>query len=366
MKIVYIITLANLGGAQVHLKDLIYHLPKNIDPYIIIGEDGWLSDEMKKMKLKVCIVPTLVRQISPQNDIKAVFNIKKEIELIRPDIIHCHSSKAGIIGRVVAKMCNVPVVFTAHGWAFTDGISPWKKQLYAHIEKFIAYWTNKIICVSEYDKNIALNVMPKQDDKLITIHNGIPDRYFKKNDITKKDFRLVMIARFSKPKNQRLLIETVAKLIEYNISLRLTLVGDGPNFLAMKNLVNKLDIAKYVEFLGSRTDIAEILLYNDVFILISEWEGFPISIIEAMRQGLPVIASDVGGVSEAVIDNETGLLLPINNIAILKEKILKLYYDRKLAHLMGLKGREQYLNYFTSDKMMKQIIGVYEDVLRKG
>jgi len=363
-KILYIITLPDLGGAQVHLYGLISNLPKNITPYVIIGKKGWLSEQLELLTPNVYFVPTLVRQISFKNDIKAILDIRELIQEIKPDIIHCHSSKAGFLGRISAKMCGVPVVFTAHGWAFTEGVSAKKRFIYKNIEKMMAKFTKKIICVSNYDRQLALDLMPEYIEKLVIIHNGIPDRQYEKLE-QQLVFNLVMIARFSSPKDQIFLIYAIEELLKERLNIQLNLVGDGPNFSLAKEIVEKLQINQCVKFLGARTDIEDILSKNDIFLLISNWEGFPISIIEAMRQGLPVVASNVGGVSESVIDGKTGFLIPRGNKEALKEKIKELYEKRNLCYEFGQNGRKRYLENFTSDKMVEKIIKIYEEILNR-
>lgn len=360
--ILYIITLPDLGGAQVHLYEVISNLPKNITPYVIIGKKGWLSEQLEGIMPNVYIVPTLVRQISPQNDIKAIFAIRKLIKKIKPDIVHCHSSKAGVLGRISAMMCGIPAVFTAHGWAFTEGVSAKKRLVYRNIEKIMAKYTQKIICVSEYDRNIGIAAMSEYKNKIVGIHNGIPNKKY--NKVVGNEFlRLVMVARFSPPKDQITLIYAVKELIEEGLSIQLTLVGDGPNLSLAKEIAENLQIKYCVNFLGARTDIENILSKNDIFLLISKWEGFPISIVEAMRQGMPVIASDVGGVSESVIDGENGFLIPRDNKEVLKEKIKEFNVNRNLCCEFGENSRKRYLEYFTSDKMMGKIIKIYEEIL---
>lgn len=361
--ILYIITLPDLGGAQVHLYEVISKLPKNIIPYVIIGKKGWLSEALKKININLYIISALVRQISPKNDIKAIWDVKKIIREIKPDIVHCHSSKAGCIGRVAAKFCNVSTVFTAHGWAFTEGVSPKKQYVYKNLEKMMAKWTRKIICVSEYDRQIALKVMPEYKNKLVTIHNGIPDK-----DIAfinqGTSVNLVMIARFSPPKNQQVLIQALSRLCKEGFNFNLTFVGDGPKFALVKQLAEDLNLNQSVEFLGARTDVEEILAKQDIFLLISNWEGFPISILEAMRQSLPVVASDVGGVGEAIEDRKTGFLIPRGDIDALVDCLKKMYEDKNLRDSVGHAGRICYEQKFTSEKMMQKILKVYEEVLK--
>lgn len=362
-KLLYIITLPDLGGAQVHLNELISKLPKNIDPYIIIGQEGWLSEKLRERTKNVFIVNSLIRPISPLNDIKAVFKIKKIMQNIQPDIVHCHSSKAGFIGRFAAKLCYVPSVFTAHGWAFTEGVSPRQQKIYKFLEKRMAAWTAKIICVSEYDRKLALSVMPEYEYKLSAIHNGIMDTQIRLAEKYQPDiFRMVMVARFSSPKNQKQLIDAVDELNAEGFMIQLHLIGDGPQYeYCLKYAMSKV-YGERIKFLGARQDVDSLLANYDVFCLISKWEGFPISILEAMRAGLPIIASDVGGVSEAVEDGKTGFLIPRGDIESLKDKIKYYYLQRETIAAMGLMGRIKFKKYFTTDIMMEHILDIYQEL----
>lgn len=363
-KVIYIITLPDVGGAQVHLYELITNLPSNIASYLIVGDEGWLTEKLQKTTCNVFILKSIMREISPINDIRAVVDIQNIIQKIQPDIVHCHSSKAGFVGRIAAKLCGVPAIFTAHGWAFTEGVSQKKQYAYKNIEKMIAKWTRKIICVSEYDRELALKAMPKYKNKLVTIHNGIPIKnIYRQNDDNR--FNLVMIARFSPPKNQQAVIKAFNKLCEEGLKIHLTFVGDGPNFMLVKQLANQLNLSKNIEFLGTRTDIEEILSKQDIFLLISNWEGFPISVLEAMRSGLPVIASDVGGVRESVIDGVNGFLIPREDIDYLVEKIKYFYFNQSQITFMGLQGKKKFEECFTTSVMMKKILKIYDEILIK-
>ena len=147
LKVLYIITNGNLGGAQVHLNELIVGLPDHVLVYVVMGERLWLWDKMLGRNVELFHVSTLVRAISIMDDIKTIYYLTKIINKVCPDIIHCHSSKAGLLGRIAGGICRKPVVFTVHGWAFTEGV-PWKKKIvYQFIERLTARWTNRIICV---------------------------------------------------------------------------------------------------------------------------------------------------------------------------------------------------------------------------
>ena len=366
VKILYIITRSNLGGAQVHLFDLISHLPKHIRAYIAIGEQGWLYDECEKQGITVYHVESLVRQISPIKDVQAVLQLKKIITEVQPNIVHCHSSKAGLLGRIAAKICGIPTIFTAHGWAFTEGVAPPKRFVYKLLENMAAQWTARIICVSEYDRKLGLTAMQDSADKLVTIHNGTTDvneQDTQHHSIASDSLRLIMVARFISPKDHALLLRALAVLQTAGIRFTTTLVGDGPNLQACQQLAHELGISENVQFVGARSDVHRLLARQDIFVLTSNWEGFPISILEAMGHRLPIVASDVGGVHEAVIDGETGFLIPRGNVDCLVEALQELHNNAELRNRMGINGRQRFEDYFTVQSMVKKIVEVYEEVI---
>ena len=147
----------------------------------------------------------MVREISPMKDLRAIYEIRNILLQERPSLVHCHSSKAGIVGRIAARLCHIPNVFTAHGWAFTDGVQPGKRFVYRNIENLVGYITDEIICVSEYDLDLGRQYLPSHADKMTAIHNCIPDvplnlvRDWDKAE--KHDFlNCIVVARFTPQK----------------------------------------------------------------------------------------------------------------------------------------------------------------------
>lgn len=367
-KIAYIITLASLGGAQSHLHEVI----KNIclygyEPMLICGNSGWLTYEAEKLGIRVYIAEHLQREISPVNDWKALGEIKNILRAEQPALVHCHSSKAGILGRMAARLCGIPAVFTAHGWAFTDGVASHKRCIYALIERMMLRITAKVICVSDYDKCLADRWLGNKAGKMLTIHNGIADiETSSKTKATEDGFRIGMVSRFAVPKRQLDLLKAVQLLIENgHKNLHLILVGDGELLEECGRYVEMNKMQEHVTFMGARNDIADILPTLDVFCLISDYEGLPISIIEAMRAGLPVVASNVGGVKELVRDGSNGFLVDKGNIAMLAEKLAALEGNRQLCHAMGTKSREVYENVFGISKMIDSILSVYKEIAQQ-
>lgn len=364
-KIAYIITLPDLGGAQSHLYEVMVNIMDyGYEPILITGRDGWLTDKLKEKGIPCHIVPNLVREISLIHDFKVVKDIKNIIRHECPALVHCHSSKAGIVGRIAAHCCHIPVVFTAHGWAFTEGVSPLKRTLYTWIENMAGYWTDKIICVSDYDRNLGIKRLPKHKDKMITIHNCIPDipelvRDFQQYPVGEV-IHIIVVARFSPQKKTMQILHLLRKMLDAEMKLTVTFVGDGPQLKMAKELSKQLNLGKNVFFLGARTDVPRLLPKYDLFLLLSNWEGFPISILEAMRAGLPVIASNVGGVKEAIVNKQTGWLVDNNDSV--EKYIRKICNNHNELYKVGEKSRLLYCKKFQLNNMLVKISKVYNSL----
>ena len=203
MKIVYVITQATWGGAQAHLYSLIERQVKIGNTVTLIsGIEGRLSDQIKKNlpQVKLVIISNLVRQVSLINDFKAIRALRKLLKRLKPDILHLHSSKAGMVGRLAALGLSMKVVFTVHGWGFTPGVSKKQQLLIKLVEKTLRPLTTYYICVSEFDQNIGLRskVLKASKENYVVIHNGAPKpKEFDRRPAT-LPVRLVMTARFSK------------------------------------------------------------------------------------------------------------------------------------------------------------------------
>ncbi len=366
MTILFIITQGILGGAQVHVRDLsrcLRNLGYNV--HVAIGVKGPLIDELELHGIKVHLIPSLVRAISPLRDWQAYQEINYLMRNIEPDLVTTHSSKAGIIGRLVSFRNNIPNTFTAHGWAFTEGVSNNRRRLYLIVERMAARWATKIICVSEYDRKLALKYSVGLPEQLVTIHNGIPvleDTEVRRLDNDNK-VKMIMVARFSEQKDQQLLLK-VASQLNIDSNFEIDFVGDGPLLSATEELARKLQISDKVRFLGARTDVPELLEKAHIFVLTSNWEGFPITILEAMRAGLPVITSDVGGCKEAVIDGITGYLIPRGDAETLRVRLETLIGNLELRQQMGMAGYERFIEKFTFDGMLTKTVKVYEEALQ--
>ncbi len=362
MKIAYLITrMDELGGAQIHVRDLsLWMKGQGHEVAVLTGSFGKVTDFLEEQGVSVYEIPDLERAIHPVKDTKAFLQIRKVLKDFKPDLLSCHSSKAGLLGRFAAYAEKVPAVFTAHGWAFTDGVPTIQRNIYKILEKIAGFFSGHIITVSEYDRALGLKARIVRDHKITAIHNGMPERPLVTHAITDKPVRLMMVARIGPQKDHETLFKALSGLKD--LAWTLDLVGGGDDS-ELRNLAAELKIADRILFRGERHDVAELMEREaDVYLLISKWEGFPRSILEAMRASLPVIASDVGGVREAVLPGKTGYLVPAGEIDRLAYTLRLVIPDKALQLELGKAGRARFEENFAFMAMAAKTLAVYTSV----
>jgi len=360
VKVLYVITRAERGGAQVHLLDLVANLPSGIEPVIATGEDGFLCDRAASLGIPVRKIPHLVQPISPVNDLRALGEVIDTIRAEAPDLVHAHTSKAGLLARLAARHTRTPAVFTAHTWSFADGVSMRRRWFAVPLERLAAGLGGKIISVSQANKDMALRRSITRPDAIVRIWNGVPDVAPRATPGAGNPLTLIMIARFVAQKDHLLLIEALRQLTG---NWRLLLVGEGPLQPAAERAICAAGLSGRVECLGDRSDIAELLSSADLFVLATKWEGLPLSILEAMRAGLPVIATDVGGVGEAVTHGVTGYLTRLDDVADMRDRLSEILSSRQLLKTMGEAARARYERDFTVRTMVNATWAVYREVM---
>jgi glycosyltransferase involved in cell wall biosynthesis len=362
MKIAYLVTrLDEFGGVQIHIRDLTTWLKaQGHEPLVYSGWPGIISDHIKAMGTPYYEIKDMGRPIRPLKDIKSILQLRRYLKKHQPDILSCHSSKAGIIGRIAAIGLPTKAIFTAHGWAFTEGVSKKQRFVYKWLEKCAAPFCAKIITVSEYDRDLALKHKVCHPDKVVAIHNGMPARpapvRTAPEDPEKDPVKFIMVARFCPQKDHETLLYALETIKDGN--WHLTLAGNGDS-LPMQQLAVELELTDRIDFLGERSDVPELLETHDVFLLITHWEGFPRSIIEAMRAGLPTIASEVAGNGESVADAQTGYLVPHKDVQAVALAIFELTASAEKRLEMGKEARKRYEEEFTFLRMAQRNLALY-------
>jgi glycosyltransferase involved in cell wall biosynthesis len=364
VKIAYLMTRAHpLGGVQIHVRDLAAALrAQDHSPTVITSGSGPFIDDLRARQIPTVILKHLTYPIRPIQDLRALREIREVLGDLRPDVLAVHSAKAGILGRLAGRSLRIPVVLTAHGWTFGPGIPIVQAAVYRQVERLVGPFTTKIIAVSEFDRQLGLEAGIVGEDRLVTVHNGMPDvPPLLRADPGRAPVRLVMVARFGPQKDHPTLFRALAGLNHH--AWELDLIGDGPLMAQTKSLAEALGIGARVHFLGERLDVDQILARTQVGLLVSNWEGFPLSILEAMRAGLPVVASAVGGSEESVRDGETGFLVPRGDVETLRERLARLLTDPELRVRLGTHGRTFYEQHFTLGQFVAKTLAVYESML---
>ena len=364
MKIAYLVTRAEpIGGAQIHVRDLATAVrEQGHTPTVLTGGTGSFVDSLRERGVPVMVLRHLAVPIGPVRDVRALAEIRAALKDLRPDLLTTHSSKAGILGRIAGRTLGIPVVFTAHGWAFTPGIPGGHAAIYRRIERLAGPLASRIITVSEFDRRLALGAGIAREDRLVTVHNGMPDVSPRlRADPGRTPVRLVMVARFEAQKDHPTLLEALGGLTQHAWSL--DLIGNGPLMSDMEALADRLGLGERVRFLGQRMDVHDLLAQSQVSLLVTNWEGFPLSILESMRAGLPVIASSVGGIDEAVVEGQTGYVVPRQGVEQLRARIHQLLVDPALRTRFGASGRSRYERHFTLDHAATKTLAVYQDVV---
>jgi glycosyltransferase involved in cell wall biosynthesis len=364
VRIAYLVTRAEpIGGAQIHVRDLAVAVQAHGHfPTVILGGSGPLVDMLNAQGVPTIVLRHLTVPINPVRDLLALAEIRRTLRELRPDLVTAHSSKAGVLGRLAARSLGLPVLLTAHGWAFTPGIPSRHAAVYRRIERLAGALSSRIITVSEFDRRLALEAEIAPKDRVVTVHNGILDISPElRADAGGIPVRMVMVARFESQKDHATLLRALAGL--RHDRWELDLVGGGPLMAEMQSLASSLGIADRVHFLGQRMDVAQILARSQVSLLVTNWEGFPLSILESMRAGLPVIASAVGGIDESVRDGETGYLVPRGGVDQLRERIARLVEDPELRRRMGANGRLNFEQHFTLERSVAKTLDVYRQAV---
>lgn len=363
-RVLLVITRGERGGAQIHVHDLVVGLRDRVDFTVVLGEAGFLAPALEQAGVPVELEPTLVREIEPQRDLAALRALRRRIDTLRPDLVHTHSTKAGLLGRLAAWSRGVPVVHTAHAWSFSDGLS-WKRKSWAiPVEAVAGRMTDRFITVSEADREVGTRWRVAREHQVRVIHNGVPDGAPLAHPGEVEGPPVVaMVARMAAPKDHALMLEAVAGL---STPCALWFIGDGPDRGALEARAHELGVHDQVRWWGVRSDVPALLAQAQVFALISRQEGFPLAILEGMRAGLPVLASDVGGVCEAVLDDVTGFLVPRGDVGLLRRRLEALLADPALRVRLGARARREFVTRFSVQTMLDATERVYRELSGRG
>jgi len=364
LRIAYVITRADaVGGASIHVRDMARAmLERGHQAQVFVGGEGPVTAQLRAAGAPFHSLRHLKRNVSPLRDLQAVRELAAALRQYRPDIVSVHTAKAGWIGRLAARRLGLPAVYTPHGWPVGDRMPGLAGILFQNAEAVASRWAAAIVCVCEYERKLALRKRLAEAGRLRVIYNGVHDiaPVLRARPCCEPP-RLISVARFERPKDHRTLLEAAALLRDRE--WRLELVGDGPLESEVRELAVNLGLRDRIDFRGYLADTAPALGAAQVFVLSSRSEGLPRSLLEAMRAGLPAVASEVGGVSEAVDGVTNGLLVPRGDAVALSRALAALVEEPALRARMGAAGRRRYEEQFRFERTAGETLSLYQQAL---
>lgn len=361
MKIFYFLTKSEVGGAQTVVFELLQAHHKRGDSVTVMASgNGWLAERVREFGFDYIENQWMRKTYNPVTIFRAGLFYRKMVSLFSPDIVSIHNSFSGVIGRFF-RVRKIPVVYTAHGWGFVYG-SPLMKYPGLFLEKIASRFCDAIICVSQSDLRIAQTYKVAPLSMLHVVHNGVDVERFVGNRADTP--HVVFVGRFAHPKLQGLFVEACALLPQtLKETMTVSFVGSGPLEQDVRTKVKQSGL-EHVSFSGecSREEGLRIVATAWITVLLSESEGFPMSLIESLQLGVPVVASDVGGVNE-IVTNDVGILVgrgtSSREVASIFERLLS---NKALVESLSveskLRGR-----LFSGAEMSKKVFALYESLI---
>lgn len=386
MRVVHIITRMIVGGAQENTRYNCLDLIRNHGDSVTLitgptrGAEGKLLEAAKDPDLEVIVVPPMIRSIVPWQDVRAYRQLRTLLRTIRPEVVHTHSAKAGMLGRAAAWSLGVPcVVHTVHGAPFHPYQTAPARQLYIACERWAAKRCHRMISVADAmtDLMVGAGVAPR--DKFTTIYSGMDVEPFLHADSDREQTRRELglapehvvvgkIARLFPLKGHEYVLAAAKSIVREHPQVRFLWVGDGILRESLEQQIRSSDLQRHFVLTGlQRPDrIPALVGAMDVLVHTSLREGLARALPQALIAGKPVISFDVDGAREVVIDGVTGRLLPPKMIATLADAISQLVSDPELRKKMGTEGRLRCTDLFRHETMTQRIREVYSQVLAGG
>ena len=394
IRVIHVITRLDMGGsAQETLLTVLTLDPQYYKVVLIKGstsESAMSSAELQNVNqqlaaacdrgVEIINLPSLVRRISPWNDLKTFVLLWNLIRKHKPHIVHTHTSKAGVLGRLAAWLARVPVIIhKPHGHVFYGHFGPRLSRFFLFIERLLGGMADQVVALTPMEARDYLTLKVLKADKISIIHSGVVlNRYQitpkkrrqkkKELDIPPDSLVVGYVGWLIPIKGVTYLVSAMAKVAEKYPKSILVLVGKGDDKgeeeVHLRKQVEDVGLAGKVRFLGWRPDVDEVMGCFDIFVLPSLNEGMGRVLVEAMAAGLPIVASRVGGIPDLVKDGQNGLLVPPADAPALTKAIYDLLADKKRRKQMGTAGKKMCRPY-SAEAMVEQINDLYTDLLKK-
>lgn len=356
------------GGVERYLETLFKYSKDQVENILVCSQNY----DYKKFKTLAdrVIVLRMAHDIEPSSDIKVERTLRRIIKQLKPDIVYAHSSKAGAFARIADLGLNNKVIYNPHGWAFNMQQSAKKQEMYKWVEKISAHFCDKIVCISDAEKESALREKICKPSKLQVIYNGIDLEEIEKTTpmsraqlgIPEDAFVVGMVGRLSKQKAPDTFVKS-AKLIKEKIpNAFFLMVGDGELRDQVESLINQYDLGSSFLITGWVDNPTAYMKIMDVGMLLSRWEGFGLVLPEYMACGVPIIATNVDAIPNIVKDGVNGMLINKDSFVGAQKVCTRLNSDTELKDRIIVSAKSMVKNKFGAKRVAKESIELYKNL----
>jgi len=373
-KILFIITHLELGGAQKQLLSFVKKLDrKKYSIYLCAGDRGYLKNEfMSFSPLETNLIAELIRGINPFYDFIAFIKLYFYIRKNKFDIVHTHSPKASILGRWAAYLAGVKnIIYTVHGWPFHRFMNPLLYWLYVFLEKITAGITKKIIVVSSEGLSEGIKRVLPFSDKFAIIHYGVNIKWVDSIFLKRKsnfsfDNSIVNISCLKPQKGLVYFLEAARVILNKRTDVKFSIVGEGPLRKSIDREITKGKLTKHVSLDGWISDLSGVFSRASILVITSLWEGLPLAVIEAVTSGVPVVATDTGGILDILNNHNNGVIIKCKDVKTTADAVLAILDNYSQWSKKALDAREKLnLIYWSDERMVSQTEKIYQEVLTK-
>ncbi len=349
-----------LAGAPRHLLGLLENFNYHALKVFVICPPGPLAGEIRHLRKQIELE---IVSMSSKTNWQAIKEIRKEIKRIKPDVIHVHGTRAGSLGRLASIGLKIPVIYTEHLWTKNYRLS----NRIAHQMQITGLWfldmfTDLNIAVSRSVKDFMIDSQISRSNKITVIYNGIEPAKRKVTIFKTKEIVLGTVGTLNYQKGIQYLIQAMPEIIREYPKAKLVIIGEGYYKSSLKRLVKKLKLENFITFKGFVKEVEEELTNFDIYVQPSLSESFGLAIVQAMSLGLPVVATNTGGIPEVVTEGKSGILVELGKPEALADGILTLLRDHEKARNMGKLAAEDAKIKFNLNDMVKEVEKVYEKI----
>lgn len=376
-----VITRLDVGGAQETAVGVAASVdPDRFDVVLLAGAErrnAGYEDRLRAAGVPLVTVADLRGSLRPVSDVRALVRLVRVLRERRPDVVHTHSSKAGVLGRVAARLAGVPVtVHTVHGWSFSAGMPGPARWVAVALERLLARRTTALVVVGESDRAAGLARGIGVPSSYHVIRSGVDVDRFRLTPGRRAAIRTALgvpegvplvgtVGRLAAQKDPEAFVAMAHGVHRARPDARFVVVGDGPLRTAIEQAIAQQGLDGVVTLLGERDDVEQLLAALDVFVLTSRWEGLPRAVVEAMAAGVPVVASAVGCVADVVRHERTGLLVPAGDGPGFSAAVTRLLDDPTLRARLAAAAQPM-VDEFSATAMVAGHEALYEQLARAG